>query len=796
MKRLSEKLFFIFTLFSTLILLISCAGLINPQGKSNSSLSLTLPFMESNARAAEEISYNYTIEFLHESGSKSELSGKSGETIRLSPAKAGRYTITGSAYNSDKILCYKGSCEVSVEEGEKKDVSLELKKTDGSLISLEADSAHVYAKSDEKGTEVTINYIDGDCVWDEINIDFRNVNNPDWIRLYPQKIPEKDKPVVIYNPFTEAGEEYEVTCRFYKYNSDELSITETFLIGGAAEKSENFGYTSDYYKDASLDTESGLWKTESDFFGIFKEEAIKNNVFTSIDVKARMWGMDSYNDGEYYWKYWIADYVIPVMSYEDGKQNDSRSSVSSLIKNGFSWWEISKDNIVKAIPYPYIFASASCEFILAEYPDQKFITSLIYSPVSAFSKPEEYKNNDHISVEACSEGIKITVKILDGECGFNTDWTNVEELESGISIHINDFNGAPDLENPSYEYIFPFTEAGKLYTFRLNGDSERIGSGYQYLDEKVWCKAGGGIGKIYDYDMWNNTDVEINYDGSAEDDKYTFCIDGDLPNIVNEEQAARYENLNLFLQLWSGKVDFSGEVNFLGMTTIDMMASSSLLDLAEIMNPCSLDRIVMYGEEKISAYDIFFISAAFDFIISGYDLRYNIRPISTQEEYKGEKSPYSLISGNDSLGNNWEVYYSCFENEWSLKKSATNFKSVSESECEFTLDNDFDNDVYELQFKKRIFDFEEGQTYMISFNLTPSMDITKFEYDIFGASSDSDAFYHDIFIDGIQIAAGESITLRFQFSVDSLDNENNINLCLIPFKAGTYKISNLNIERL
>ena len=164
-----------FFLLCLCILAVSCSHFTD---YSNTELTLALPYgtsrftsaITSRAGDSEDESYTYKVTFEHEKGTVTELSGKSGEVITLSPAEPGKYTVSGEAYLGE-VIVYQGSCETEAKAGSSNNVELVLNKIakepekEAEKPKYEASTKHAKAESDSTGIKITLTFNDGDEKW-------------------------------------------------------------------------------------------------------------------------------------------------------------------------------------------------------------------------------------------------------------------------------------------------------------------------------------------------------------------------------------------------------------------------------------------------------------------------------------------------------------------------------------------------------------------------------------------------------------------------------------------------------
>ena len=777
MKKIS--LFLKSFLFLSLTLLLwSCADALRP-GKTE--LSLTLPFGQANsnnARAAEDENAEYTFEisFTHESGEEKKLTGKSGETIVLSPAKEGQYTINGQAFNKENKLCYEGSCTAIAVSGLSTDVELTMKavvketepakpeeekpenpeeKEEPAEEEIISEADHIKLESDEKGVKITIQALESDVEWTWDNtyiLEEESGNN-----VCINQLLSPGKSAVYYYPFTEKDKIYHFT--FEVTTKGKGHITEKVNVKAGGGDASYFTYNSDY-DDAEIilnDGKNGNLKLTKDYMSIFDI----SKKFSILRYYIDNYGNDS-NDKTAGWGKWINPIKI---NYEDRE---------AFVSSGINIWDVDSSIASELSQYKYWMTYVTIEFAIPEFPDQIFRANNKLSEFYEFEKPEEFRENKHIKAEPCSDGIKITLKWQEGDVDWES-WYEVREdfSKAGISLYFTDNpENAISKENPEYEFVYPLTKKDKIYTFYFASSATG-----EYKVEKVWCKAGGGVGEIIDFEKWNS------YKPVIDNEKESWHFEGDVTKIISPLDLLKLESLGVGVQLFGGKEDFS---DFEFITSNYYSNQEGYNNLSELNEEATFSDYNPYLQAKLSSWKTYFIQAYLSFKLKNYPLTYSTVGLKCQAENLHYDETIKFLEQSEDLDYNWASYYACYQSDY----EKTTFNPINENNCEFTLESDFDNDTFEMQFQKKFPILESDRSVNVQFDFTSSVDVDSFEYDVFLLDHyglDFKNFNYQ------EIEAKANTPVHVDYSFELRGDMGVAALCFIPFKAGSYKIENIQI---
>ena len=466
---------------------------------------------------------------------------------------------------------------------------------DGELETSYYQSEHVRAEPDPdgKGVKFTITALEGEN-WDGDTITIRERNSGLFLRLgdaHPE--PENDNnTVVCYWPFTENGKGYIFDCDF-KFTEDWNNIvTETvYSLANGGGASVIVDYDSLEGFAPVLNLENGKVTLNKD---ISAYVSYSKNVTLSWDFGAFT---NSKNEPDSYeWKQWLSSAFV---DFKDSK----------LFGDGVPLLQYSVDNVKKIRKDGYCFVNLELkievEGIRNKYTYSSSVLSDIYDPKELISNLSE---NQHISVTACEQGIKVTLKYLEGDGKWN-DWTRVSCLTSdgkaGVSFEtlpkrtltsetdVDIGNGKPTATSPLVDYIYPFTEAGKQYEFELSCDFTDSDGNGKWFTEYVTCKAGsGGVGELIDADEWCNNVSVSDYNFTNK----TFKVNGNIEGLLKGnpgDSNRHFTQAQLLIDVYPGteknhrpeKFAYTSRPVNLAGTSYDWMR-----DISELKNALRIER--------------------------------------------------------------------------------------------------------------------------------------------------------------------------------------------------------------
>ena len=411
---------------------------------------------------------------------------------------------------------------------------------DGKLDSACFQTEHVKAEADPdgKGVKFTLTAKE-DENWRRDSIRILEKNSGIFIRI-EDEVPEQGKPLTCYFPFTEDGKGYAFDCEF--------DVSDDEKTGHVFE--QVYSLAKGNYASASVDLEAlrGL-APEVDLNNDFKVKLSKNigSAVKHSDKVSEYLDFGAFTnttgeEGQYDWEHveWLNS-IFPDMT----------DSAIQKGGEGIPMLKINKDTVFKLKENPYFFVNMEINFKVTGITGQRFgyVNSFLSDIYDTTGKFDNYSTNNHISVEPCEKGIKVTLNYREGD-GDWSDWNRVicltKDGEDGITFEagprregyvdgdIHCGNGKPTAGEPEIEYIYPFTEKGKKYEFVLDGSTGEENGERPWLNEYVTCTAGGGVGELIDIDEWNKTASISDYDYTNR----SFKVNADINKVFEKLMPA------------------------------------------------------------------------------------------------------------------------------------------------------------------------------------------------------------------------------------------------------------------
>ena len=431
---------------------------------------------------------------------------------------------------------------------------------DGKLDSACFQTEHVKAEADPsgKGVKFTLTAKEGEN-WRRDSIRIRERESEIYIRI-EDRVPTPDNSLVVYFPFTENGKGYTFDCDYDVSDDKETGhvYEQVYSLAKGTYASASVDLNALKGLAPVVDLENGFKVTLSKDIG----SAVKasSNVKPYLDFGA--FTNTTGEEGQYDWKEWLNS-LFPYINDAAVQKNGE----------GIPMLRINNETVQKLKKNPYFFVNMDIYFEVAGFTkdssnfqrfgyDHGFLSD-IYPADGLF---DNISKNEHISVEPCEKGIKVTLKYLEGD-GEWKDWTRVSNILSdgslGISFNTPEKrtpnsedpsdvyigNGCPTKDDPEVTYIYPFTNNGSTYAFELEivheygeGDDKR----QQWTQEYVCCKAGGGLGEeLIDVEEWNKNVSVSNYDFENK----TFKINGDVGSII---KGSNIKEAELWIDVYPG----------------------------------------------------------------------------------------------------------------------------------------------------------------------------------------------------------------------------------------------------
>lgn len=418
-------------------------------------------------------------------------------------------------------------------------------------------SEHVHAEPDPdgKGIKFTISAKNGE-EWKAENFNITELSTGLYMEIQ-NKIPEPGNPIVCYWPFTNDGDVYLFDC--------EVKLSGQNTIHESVSATANGNYAILNIDFASL---SGLTIEVNSATGIAKVSKDVSLAITRSENVTATFDIGSFaNDSAtaYKWTHWLSSKFVSITDsdvYDNGK--------------GISLFTRDKGTIQNLKNDEYFFTEMSLNFEISGI-DERYRYSNGYrtSIMNASDFLSNLNTNDHISVEPCDEGVKVTLRRLetdgdwlegntliclaeDWEDGVNLNLVRAEEFDEGIIPENQYGNRCPTAAEPEVTYIYPLTESGKEYGFLLAGPLDK---GNNWQSEYVCCTAGGGLGELIDYDIWNHdvkvTDIFTN----ATTNTYSYKIQGDIQSII-DNSTNKFSSAELWPDVRPGTEDNHREKTF------------------------------------------------------------------------------------------------------------------------------------------------------------------------------------------------------------------------------------------
>lgn len=193
--------------------------------------------------------------------------------------------------------------------------------------------------------------------------------------------------------------------------------------------------------------------------------------------------------------------------------------------------------------------------------------------------PFDPKNFDSISLESESteEGIKLTFRMLPTDI-VDEGWINVIERNSGIEtdwdtgIKFEGFNIAEFNEKKEISLLFPYTEKGEEYKFRVQCNIKKVVSGDKIYIDKVFSPITAKYTTPYSIDLSSVKDSPIDTSVIYPCDVWCDCNDGETvkgyklqveaPGYDDFASSCGKEDAKWEAVFCKGYVDYSGPNSF------------------------------------------------------------------------------------------------------------------------------------------------------------------------------------------------------------------------------------------
>ena len=423
------------------------------------------------------------------------------------------------------------------------------------LVNTKSD--HITAEPDPsgKGIKFTISAKNGE-EWKAENFNITELSTGLYMEIQ-NKIPEPGNPIVCYWPFTNDGDVYLFDC--------EVKLSGQNTIHESVSATANGNYAILNIDFASL---SGLTIEVNSATGIAKVSKDVSSAITRSENVTATFDIGSFaNDSAtaYKWTHWLSSKFVSITDsdvYDNGK--------------GISLFTRDKGTIQNLKNDEYFFTEMSLNFEISGI-DERYRYSNGYrtSIMNASDFLSNLNTNDHISVEPCDEGVKVTLRRLesdgdwlggntliclaeDWEDGVNLNLVRAEEFDEGIIPENQYGNRCPTADESEVTYIYPLTESGKEYGFLLAGPLDKENN---WQSEYVCCTAGGGLGALIDYDIWNHDVKVTDIVANATTNTYSYKIQGDIQSII-DNSTNKFSSAELWPDVRPGTEDNHREKTF------------------------------------------------------------------------------------------------------------------------------------------------------------------------------------------------------------------------------------------
>lgn len=414
---------------------------------------------------------------------------------------------------------------------------------DGKLDSTYFQTEHVKAEADPsgKGVRFTLTAKEGEN-WRRDSIRIRERESEIYIRI-EDRVPTPGNSLVVYFPFTENGKGYTFDCDYDVSDDKETGhvYEQVYSLAKGTYASASVDLNALKGLAPVVDLENGFKVTLSKDIG----SAVKasSNVKPYLDFGA--FTNTTGEEGQYDWKEWLNS-LFPYIDDAAVQKNGE----------GIQMLRINNETVQKLKKNPYFFVNMDIYFEVAGFTkdssnfqrfgyDHGFLSD-IYPADGLF---DNISKNEHISVEPCPQGVKVTLNYREGDgdwSDFNrvicltTDGSDGISFEAGprregyVDGDIHCGNGKPTAVESKIEYIYPFTENGKKYEFVLDGSTGEENGERPWLNEYVCCTAGGGVGELIDIDEWNKNASISDYDYTNR----SFKVNADINKVFEKLMPA------------------------------------------------------------------------------------------------------------------------------------------------------------------------------------------------------------------------------------------------------------------
>lgn len=452
-------------------------------------------------------------------------------------------------------------------------------------------SAHARTEPDPDGNGVKITLFTNDGEeWPSYNGAYIYEKNSGIYLKLDDKVPTADNSVEYYFPFTKDKGRYDFECNIE--TKPEKWITEPiigFAKGGLGEMTLT-------YDNLNVTLSGNTVKLADNFTYSFGDKGVPEGVRVIFDSYVTTTDTSPEERGPNAWDFEWKDCI------GSGEVDFSDSLVELAKSSGYSVFKPSLNAQKSLEANPYYVAKITIDYkVDIKGQTWKYEASgNAYSNIASYddSLKSAMSNSAHMKAEAVEGGIKITVSKLTGEDAWNKhnavrqiiytddkyDWEYrkeglIAEFEDNCLSQSSNNNLVLTDENPTFEFIFPFTEAGKYYEFEVSGRKDQPEeAGDYWYSESVICQAAGGKGELIDVAYWAK-DVNVIFETQA------YKLNCDLEKLFKNQNIEFIKsNFNSLVLDWVAKDKVNDSTVEERTNHINIAESESQVSLSDITN--------------------------------------------------------------------------------------------------------------------------------------------------------------------------------------------------------------------
>lgn len=339
------------------------------------------------------------------------------------------------------------------------------------------------------------------------------------------------------------------------------------------------------------------------------------------------------------------EYNFSITWYEDSTctipAEDGLVGVTTGNKEFWAKWEarsnytvnlkLGENEVPVELEYPYYLVDVDeCEFYLGKAPENHFYAyysdenfeNLIRFPyyltednstvyVKCYENECHYTEEQYFKAESVPEGIKITYYYSDVEHKAGYSNLRFTEKETGITVDMT------TVGNKNFvEYSYPFTQAGKEYTFTC---TKQCNSNGEYLERDVTCRAGGG-----DDSMFNFTEEYYNAQLKFSSTSLSVQLTDDVLSAFFDEDA--FEDISPCINVFAGDTWWATPTEWIVWVGFWDSEYTTLLTGCDLTNKLSAT-----ARKALSNHPTWFGSFTVQFRVPGYDYLFKTRSIDSAQ---------------------------------------------------------------------------------------------------------------------------------------------------------------------